>query len=537
MDAAPQTTSDLRDLLRPVWAHKVLIVVVVVIATAATYVITNLKTKQYRASTQIFLKQSSAAEESLATGVQVATDRSTENQARLLKSSATAVAVAKKINFSGPPSVLLDKIDVAAVAGSDFITITSKSADPVQAAKLANAFAQAFVTAGSTSTARNLVASLRSLYLQQRRVPKTQVNVVARAQLADQIRRIRTAQSLPTASAQQLDKAGVPGRPFSPKPKRDALFAFAMALFLAIAIAVGLDRVDRRLRKPEDLEVAYGAPVLTVVPHADDIGQTAEGISSLGRHVREPFRTLRAGIKLASVDKPIQVILVTSAAPGEGKSTVVRNLALAYAEMGLKVIAVELDLRRPSLGKLFDVERDRGVTDYLAGESKLGDVLLHPPTRIPEVDEHEVDGHPAVTPASSNGHVPGGVSLLLRGGQVPNPAGILASDSVRAMINLLRQDFDIIIVDTAPVGAVSDTVPLLSAADGLLLVGRLSYTTRDDVRRLRGLLDRAKSDNVIGVVANDLTAFEAGAIYGRGYGYGYSYDYDSDDAPQPAGKA
>jgi len=528
MEPAPATlpqSADLRDILRPVWSHKVLITAVVLVVTTAVYVFAHRQPNSFRASTQVFLTQS-PAESAVAVASPVLTDRSTNNQALLLRSPIVARRVARDIGYNGSPMSLLRSLEASPEAGTDFVSITATARSGKAAADIANGFARAYVELLSTNVKSSLAKQLSLATSQVANLPRGTNGVASRQALAERISQLRLAGGLSSQGAQQVSVAGVPSSPFTPRPKRDAIFAFALSLFLAVAAALGLERVDRRLRRPDDFEVAYGVPVLTVVPHSADTRARHDGCATLPSDVREPFRTLRAGVTLASVDDRIRTLVVSSAVPGEGKSTVVRNLSLAYAEMGLRVLAVEFDLRRPTLGQQFGVQSEFGLTEVLAGECSLAEAIVTPAVEVLEATP--VGSIATSGPASGAEPDPGGISLLLRHGSIANPASVLASDRVKALIAEMREAFDMVILDTAPLVAVSDTVPLLSIVDGVVLVGRLSMTTRDDTRRLQTLLSRVPNQRVIGVVANDISGFESGAVYGGGrYGYGYGYDYNA----------
>lgn len=327
----------------------------------------------------------------------------------------------------------------------------------------------------------------------------------------------------PTTIAQQADPAQTPTSPTSPKPVRNALFAFLLSLVGAVALAYGLERFNRRLTNPEELEAAYGEPLLAVLPHVDKPAPMLDGSSALSAEFREPFRVLRTNVELASIDAPPRTIVVSSAMPGEGKSTVVRNLALAFHESGKRVAAVDLDLRHPALAALFGVPVGRGLTDVLRRDAKLEDVMLEIGAGIPALDELiETNG---ATPNGGNGHhasaARAGVTLLLGGATPANPPAVLASHRVAEILDELRDRYDIVLIDSAPVLAVSDTVPLLRYADAALFVGRLGVTTRDTAKRVTDFLARVPDVTTLGVIANDLSRREAGA-YGYGYGYGSS---------------
>ena len=157
----------------------------------------------------------------------------------------------------------------------------------------------------------------------------------------------------------QVSPAVTPSQPASPKPVRDAIFAFVLGLALAIAVAFGLARFDRRIKEPEDLARHYGLPLLGALPHSSDPAPRRGSIVGLGPEFQEAFGFLRTNIQLLSLDAPPRSIVVASALPGEGKSTVVRSLAIGFAEAGKRVAVVEADLRRPMQGGLFGIPAAR----------------------------------------------------------------------------------------------------------------------------------------------------------------------------------
>jgi receptor protein-tyrosine kinase len=216
---------------------------------------------------------------------------------------------------------------------------------------------------------------------------------------------------------------------------------------------------------------------------------------------------------------------------------VVRNLALAFRETGRRVVVVDLDLRHPALARLYGVPIGRGMTDVLRGEAGIDDVAIQVAVNLPTFDDLLVTESLDVTSSNGtngvNGHatVPGGVdhiTLLLGGARPANPPAVLASTRLVEVLDELRERYDLMLIDSAPVLAVTDTVPLLRYADAALFVGRLGVTTRDTVKHLMEFLGRVPDLNLLGIVANDLSRLDA-ASYGYGYGYGpYAQEPKSD---------
>jgi Mrp family chromosome partitioning ATPase/capsular polysaccharide biosynthesis protein len=501
-----------------------MVLVAVVVAAGGVYAYYARKPNVYEASTLVYVSQPGNP----VTGIQAAppTDRDVADAAALLDSRENAAAVARKIGYSGTPNDLLGQVSITSKQNEDFVQITVQSGSAQEAAGIANAFAAQFVTTLTNSYVTQLRDAIRLAQAQLAQTPPGPAGQVSKGQLVNQINTLKLELGVPTTVAQQANPAQPPTGPSSPKPVRNALFALLLSLVGAIALAYGLERFNRRLRNPEEMEDAYEAPLLAVLPHADEPAPILDGASLLSADFREPFRVLRTNVELASVDAPPRTIVVSSAMPGEGKSTVVRNLALAFHESGKRVAVVDLDLRHPALAALFGVAIGPGMTDVLRRDLKLEDVMLEVGTGIPAFDEFmETDG---VTGNGANGHsasaADAGVTLLLGGAPPANPPAVLASNRVAQILDDLRSRYDVVLIDSAPLLAVSDTVPLLRYADAALFVGRLGVTTRDRAKRLTEFLARVPDVTVLGVVANDLSRLEAGAY---GYAYGYSHGYAS----------
>jgi Mrp family chromosome partitioning ATPase/capsular polysaccharide biosynthesis protein len=512
----------LSDYIRPLTSRWWMVLVAVVVATGGVYAFYARKPNVYTTSTLVYVTQPGNP----VTGVQAAppTDRDVADAAALLDSRANAAVVARKIGYTGTPDDLLGQVSISSKPNEDFVQITAQSGSARAAAAIANAFAVQFVAALTNSYVTQLRDAIRLAQVQLAHTPPGSAGQVSSADLVNQINTLQVELGVPTTIAKQTNPAQPPTSPSSPKPVRNALFAFLLSLVGAIALAYGLERFNRRLRNPEELENAYEVPLLAVLPHADDPAPILDGSSLLSGDFREPFRVLRTNVELASVDAPPRTIVVSSAMPGEGKSTVVRNLALAFHEAGKRVAVVDLDLRHPALAAVFGVAIGPGMTDVLRRDLKLEDVMLEIGTGIPSFDEFiETNG---VKGNGANGHhakaADAGVTLLLGGAPPANPPAVLASHRVAEILDDLRGRYDIVLIDSAPLLAVSDTVPLLRYADAALFVGRLGVTTRDTAKRLTEFLARVPDVTVLGLVANDLSRLEAGA-YGYAYGYGYGY--------------
>ncbi|MBE9471894.1 MAG: CpsD/CapB family tyrosine-protein kinase [Chloroflexi bacterium] len=191
----------------------------------------------------------------------------------------------------------------------------------------------------------------------------------------------------------------------------------------------------------------------------------------------EAYRTLRTNLTFAALDKPIETLVVTSAAPGEGKSTVLANLAVTMAQGGRRTILVDADLRRPGLHEIFGIVNDRGLTTMIVEEAVLDD----PPLIDVGVDN---------------------LWLMPSGPMPPNPADILGSRKMEEVIAALRARADVVLFDAPPIIAVTDAAVLGTKVDGVLLVVCAGRTRREHAQRARELLERVHV-RIVGAVLND----------------------------------
>jgi non-specific protein-tyrosine kinase len=193
--------------------------------------------------------------------------------------------------------------------------------------------------------------------------------------------------------------------------------------------------------------------------------------------VSEAYRSLRTSIQFLSLDRPVQTIMVTSPGPEEGKSTTLANLAVTFAEAGREVLAVDCDLRRPSLHRLFALPNDRGLTSAIGDEQPLSDLIL--PTSVPHL------------------------RLLPSGPLPPNPSEILGSRRMDRIVESLRGLAEVILFDSPPTIAVTDASVLGARMDGVLVVVSAGKTKRDNALKAKSLLQKGNA-KVLGVVLNNV---------------------------------
>ena len=277
-------------------------------------------------------------------------------------------------------------------------------------------------------------------------------------------------------SARVIQPAVTPTVQSSPNKTRDAALGGILGLLVGAIGAILFALLDTRIRSAEALARTTPLPLL------GQIGRFAPSTDLRPVMVREgnseeaeAFRRVRAGIRFASVDRDVRVILVTSSAPGEGKTTLSVNLALSFAETGAKVLLVDADLRRPRVAKWLQLEGSIGLTTVLVGSVPLEDARRR------------------------YGAAP--LDLLLSGDVPPNPSELLSSARMSHVLAELSREYDIVIVDTAPVLAVADAALLSPHADLTLLVVNAAKTRRPQLARSIKALELAGT-TISGVVLN-----------------------------------
>ncbi len=292
-------------------------------------------------------------------------------------------------------------------------------------------------------------------------------------------------------------------RPVSPRLNVVSVLSLIGGLAIGIVLAYVQDVLDDRFNSPEELSGQLGVPVLALVQSLDRL--EGEHLESLHTHMMpnaadsEAFRTLRTALALNP--EVADRLLVSSAEPGDGKTTVSANLAVAFAQAGKRTLVIDADLRRPGMTALMGLKGRSGVVDVLSSNEPPAELA---PKHVVKTDAPRLDVIPA-------------------GLRRPNPAELLASQEFIELLAWADSQYDQVLVDCPPVLAVSDAQIVGRLVDGAILVVRPDKNHRRLVTRACEQF-RATGTHVFGVVANDVSDF-----HGAGYGYGYGYNYHGDD--------
>jgi capsular exopolysaccharide synthesis family protein len=349
--------------------------------------------------------------------------------------------------------------------------------------------------------------------------------------LLQRLKEAQVSAGLRASNIRVVDAAEVPKRPVKPR----ILFNLALGMLLGLGLGIGMaffqEYLDDTLKTPDEVETLLRLPSLGVLPSmtangtgkaaeakalsitsAEPTQPTAPGVQTNPNFI-EAFRSLRTSILLSAAPVP-RMLLVTSALPGEGKTTISVNLGATLASLGHKVVIVDCDMRRPACHRMTGVQNKPGFVQCLTGHVGLPEAIL----QVPGVTN---------------------LSVIPCGPIPPNPAEVLSSPVTLENLRQLREQFEYVLVDSPPLLSVADSRILATMTDAVVLVARAHSTPFDAVRRARALLYGAGA-RILGIALNDVDFRREGYgygykgyyyRYGNGYGYGYGYGYGarSDD--------
>jgi receptor protein-tyrosine kinase len=433
--------------------------------------------KQYSAKAALLFRETTFDQQLLGTTLfQPATDpgREAATNQTLVSLDAVNRRAARVLGMS--PDSLRSHISATPVGQADVVDVVATFPDRRLAAHAANVFVASFVTYRRDVDARKIDLSLAEL---QRLIATTPPGTPDARRLTNRAGRLRTLAALQTGNAEIAQIAGIPTNPSAPHTRRNLAAGIGLGILLAFALVVLAEHVDRRVRGEEDIEEATGLPVVGAVPKSRFLASAQSSLGSRDARAEvDAFRALRARLRLQAAGR---MLSVTSPADGDGKSTVALQLACAAAEIDAgRTLLIECDLRRPTIGRWLGIDASRpGLVQVLAGEAQVYDVTLELELRSASERRPTLD-------------------VIVSGAQSPNPHELLSSTEVAEVIDLCRQEYDFVVLDTS---AVSDALPVLVQSDAVLVVARFGVTSRDDLARLASELRRVDAP-LLGVVAN-----------------------------------
>ena len=324
-------------------------------------------------------------------------------------------------------------------------------------------------------------------------------------QLLKQLQIVRVLESQNASDARLVQEGLVPSRAISPTIPLNLGLGGLLGILLGLGTALLLESMDKSLKNIQEATLLLDLPLLGTVPFIT--GKRNKSIGDGNRNsplidrshaVTNSFEIIYTNLNFSLPDQKLQVILVTSATSGEGKSFTAANLATVMAARGMRVLLIDADMRCPRQHKIWQEFNVKGLSNILINETDLEDAILHP---LPNFD------------------------LLTAGTSSPSPTTLLDSHSMEDLIDKARNNYDFVIIDTSPLMAVADPLIISKLADGILLVVRLGQVHSQEVVMAKSLLDQSKTP-ILGMILNGISEQNS---YGRYYYYGRDYYLNKED--------
>jgi non-specific protein-tyrosine kinase len=518
---------DVRRILALVVRRAPIVIACTLVAAIIALGATSFQSKVYEAKATLIVGQSLSGVNPDYTQL-LASQSLATTYATVATTRPNAEAVVEKLGLTETADALLKHVSADSPFESTIVNISASDGDPTRAAAIANAFADALIaaspavsghqTGASASIEEELAATQRQIKATQTQIdqlnsastPPTTAGVATMTALEDRLASLEsTYATLLAASASNasntlsvIEPATAPTSPVSPRPIVNLLGGALLGFLIGLGIVLVLMRLTDSVDDPDQIRELTGLSTLGMVGRMRG-GTDRSEIYRLATvlyprsSAAEAYRSLRTNLDFASVDQPLQSLLITSSVPGEGKTVTAANLAVACAQGGRRVVLVDADLRKPGAHVLFDLPNDQGLTTLLRDQSVDAIMVAH----TTEV---------------------GGLHVITAGPTPPNPSELLGSQRMRHTLERLVRRWDLVILDSPPINAVSDPVILSAIADGTLLVVDAQKAHPRGVRQAYESLGLASS-RVLGAMLNRVSTSLRGEYAG--------YDIRDEKAP------
>lgn len=523
---------DLREFLRTLRRRKLIVLACLVVVLGTSLGLSYAQTPRYEASAKLLLNRSRAGQSIFNTNGQFVAGPSVQTEIEVIKTEPVQELVRRKVG-SAPP------VGVSAIGQTELIVIRAESTQPKRAAEIANAYAQSYIDFRRTQATETLVANSAQLEEKigqfQKQIeelgtqldaapicvdPRTTATACAQrtnieqfvtarrsslinqqASFRERLDELQVDSELTSGGGQLVTPASPAAEPFAPNPRRAGILGAFMGLMLGFGLAFLVEYLDDSIKGKEELERAVpGVGVIGMIPQVPDWkAKDRSRLISLTDPTSpgaESYRILRTAIQFLGIERQTKVIQMTSASAQEGKTTTLSNLAVAFANSGLRTVVVCCDLRRPRVHQFFGLDNAVGFTSVLLGNVALAKALQP----VPGQDR---------------------LLVLASGPLPPNPAELLSSSRTADLLRNLAAQADIVLLDCPPVLPVTDSIVLSQRVDATVLVVSARTTTRKAAHRAAEMLHQVNAP-LIGAVLN-------GVDEESGYG-GYSSRYYTADS-------
>lgn len=525
MDQQQPDTLDLRDYLAVLRRRRWIVIQTLLVVFAVALAVTFVQTPRYESSVQLVIEPTMGAGTDSMLNQLVFGQRELQTQKELVTSELVAEKVIEALDLQVGPDQLVEQVNVELLRDTEILTIRATSTDPEAAAAIAQQFAVSYLDFRQDQALEQVLRAsealqeredetrdrLREIERELATATGSDADALRReqellntelAQLSTQKSQLSATSVLARGGGRLARNARVPEAPFSPKPLRTGVLALVLGAMLGVGLAFLRDFLDDAIRDEEQAQRAAGKAVLGHIPLWDSGQENETRLVTLvepSSPVAEAYRSLRTNVRFLSVGRQYRSLLITSAGPGEGKTTTSANLAVVLARAGARVLLVGADLRKPAVHRAFGREVGPGLSDVLVGDADLAQVITD--VGVPNL------------------------RIITSGQTPPNPAELLGSPAMAQLMNELEQIADLVIYDGPPALAVADSAELAPKVGGTLLVLNTGSVGRNQVRAAAQRIE-AVGGNLSGVVMNNV---DLGESY---YGYEYYGAYEkSERAP------
>jgi capsular exopolysaccharide synthesis family protein len=490
------------DYLKVVRSQRWIIILTTLVFAAAAYAWSERQEKVYHAEASLLYRDPLADAPLVGSGAPVSD--APEQRAAIGARTATTLPVAVRakriLRTKDPAGSLLGSVSANAELRSNLVVIGANRSNPDDAARFANAFAAA-VRDRETD-------DVRARFLQAARTARQAAGSGDAGGQREQAARLQQLARL-AQPVQIATRAYAPSSAVSPRPVRNTIIAAVVGLALGLMLAFLRTSLDRRVRDARDVVDATGYPVLGTI-RGEALGRSplpnGKGHGKLLEEIDlEAFRIVRTNVEFLDPDQKLSTIVVSSALPEEGKSTVASSLAAASALVGRRTLLLECDLRAPVLWKRLGINAGPGITDFLAGNVAPPEILQT--VTLPSAQSPNGQGPDAAGPV---------LVCITAGSPVAQPAELLSSSRFAQFIEQVSSAYDTVVLDTSPLLPVVDTLELVQYSDAVVLCARAHQSTRDELKAAKEALDRLPH-RPTGIVVT-------GVRPGEGIAYGYYAD-------------
>ena len=516
---------ELKDYINVVKRRRWWIIASVVLLTAAALIYSYIfQTTIYSATSWVVIKEKpleSTFLEQTISELSAQPERSLQTQVELLGTKEMARKVIDSLQLEMSTSELMKKVEVRALNNTNIIEIKASDHYPEMARDLANQYALVYQewrraenvkeVSGARAEVWEVLQSTKDEAIELSREIESRFGnqaIPEELKVEQQIaynyyvdlqriyRELSISEDLMSGGLEIITDEDVPSSPVYPRPARNGVLAFFLGCILGLGFAFLVDYLDDTIETREEAQRIYEVPVLGEIPRLRELDEQQRRSSLVmvtepKSPIAESFRALRTNIQYINYDRKLKTLMVTSSGPGEGKTFVLTNLAVALAEAGHRVIVICSDMRRPAVHQFFHLSNTEGLSTVLVGKKTMEECMK-----------------------SSGKH---NLKVLPSGPLPPNPSELIGSKRMNEVLAASKAQADLVLIDTPPVLAVSDAAVLAPRADGVIVVVNMEGSKRDEAKKARDLLLQVNS-NLVGAVLNNIG--EA-----RSYGYYYYYHH------------